>query len=200
MPRPRRRPNSYHVHTQLSGASSNVVTLENLTPAKLMLDPTERREIYDDVYAEAAKCGGVVGVAVPVPSATIGDGVPNRVLIKYRTAEDAKSCFEMMNGRDFDDRKVAASYSNEYDFSRAQQGEWVEAAPEIQRVGVLGALPGVAPPMPPPGAPPPAGMALPGPPPVAGMTQVNIPGMSGAISIPVLAPLAQNGGGAPPQY
>ncbi|KAG1672585.1 hypothetical protein FOA52_010686 [Chlamydomonas sp. UWO 241] len=176
---------------QLSGAQSNVVMLENLTNAKLMLDPAERREIYDDVYAEAAKCGGVVGVAVPVPSTAIGDDVPNRVLIKYRTAEDAKTCFEMMNGRDFDDHKVTASYSNEYDFSRAQQGEWVEAAPEIQRVNLMNAaLSGVAPPMPPPGAPPP-GMALPGPPPVAGMTQVNIPGLP-PISIPVLAPLAHN--------
>ncbi len=68
-----------------------MVMLENLAPAVNMNNPTERREIFDDVYSEAVKCGPVGGVAVPVPPADMSAEVPNRVYVKYHNVDDAKS-------------------------------------------------------------------------------------------------------------
>ncbi len=45
--------------------------------------------------------------------------------------DDAKKCKGIMDGRSFDDRTVKATFSNEYDFVRAQQGEWIQAIPQV---------------------------------------------------------------------
>ncbi len=39
--------------------------------------------------------------------------------------DDAVKCKQMMDGRQFDDRTVKATYSTEMDFSRAVAGEWI---------------------------------------------------------------------------
>ena len=165
------------------------------------------------------KCGPTAGVAVPVPTDDIPDDEPCRVYVKYHNIDDAKKCKDMMDGRDFDDRKVKASFSNEFDFMRAQQGEWITAAPAIQQVtlpsppiaaapGPGGAVPQVLP-LPPAAAPGmptvlplsaalPPGVTIPGvnAPPVLptmampGMPGVSIPGVSiPGLSMPGMPPM-----------
>jgi len=120
---------------QLSGGTSNVILLENLVTAQVIRSSDqERRELHDDVYTEAVKCGTVLGVAIPVPPADVADEEPCRIYVKYHNEGEATKCKQMMDGRMFDDNKVKANYSTEFDFSRAQQGEWIQAAPAIQQV------------------------------------------------------------------
>jgi splicing factor U2AF subunit len=121
---------------QLSGGPTNVILMVNLMPARAMLNPQDRRELFDDVFAEAVKIGPVAGVAVPVPASEedVDEDEPCRVYIKYHTISDAKKCKEAMDGRLFDERTVNASFSNEIDYNRAHLGEWIMEVPSIQFV------------------------------------------------------------------
>jgi hypothetical protein len=97
-----------------------------------------------------------------------------------------------MDGRTFDDRTVKATFSNDFDFSRAQQGEWLSAAPAMQQVSALPGpplVPGIT------GLPGIGGGLLPG------ATVTNLPGLPPGTIIPVLQPPAAAGavlGAAPP--
>lgn len=58
------------------------------------------------VYEEAVRCGKVRGVLVPLPPLDLADASPSRVYIRFELASEATKCKEMMDGREFDDRKV----------------------------------------------------------------------------------------------
>jgi len=110
---------------QVSGGPTNVVLLEGLMPASMMAIEDERRELYDDVYLEAVKCGQVAGIALPLPPPGAPDSVTCRVFVRYATQEGAAKCKAVMDGRQFDDNKIRASYVTEQDFYRAHAGEWL---------------------------------------------------------------------------
>ncbi len=114
------------------------------------------------VYEEASRCGGVQGIAVPVPPTSLPEGHSCRVYVKYATNAEATRCKEMMHGRMFDSNQVSCKHVTEVEFNRARMGEWVAeglddtgtggmglSSMAAQSGGVtipgLGAIPGLAP-------------------------------------------------------
>lgn len=82
-------------------------------------------QLYDDVYIEAVKCGGVAGLVIPVPPSDIPDTNSCRVYVRFSNQDGASKCKNAMDGRQFDENKVRASFITEQDFYRAQAGEWL---------------------------------------------------------------------------
>jgi len=110
---------------QISGGPTNVVLLENMMPALVLLDEQERLDLHDDVFAEASRCGTVSGVAVPSPPPHVTEYDTGRVYIKFTVQENAAKCKGQMEGRDFDDSKIKTSYVSDQDYWKAVNNEWV---------------------------------------------------------------------------
>ncbi|GFR47985.1 hypothetical protein Agub_g9809 [Astrephomene gubernaculifera] len=121
---------------------TNVVLLENMVSCGTIRDENERKEILEDVQQEVVKCGPVIGLAVPMPPAHVGNHEASRVYVKYSTAAEAQRCRTMMDGRKFDDNAVRATFVTEGEFLRAQAGEWV-AKPGLLMPAGVPSLPGV---------------------------------------------------------
>jgi splicing factor U2AF subunit len=82
-------------------------------------------QLYDDVYAEASRFGTVTGVAIPAPPPHAPDLTPARVYVRYTTLDASAKCKAAMDGRDFDDRKIKASYVPDEVYYRSAANEWV---------------------------------------------------------------------------
>ncbi|KAF5828487.1 hypothetical protein DUNSADRAFT_17564 [Dunaliella salina] len=109
---------------QLSGGPSNCVLIEGLANVQTMRNEDEKRELYDEVYAEASRFGSVSGLAIPTAPPHIPPDQPSPVILRYSSVPQAEKCKAAMDGRQFDDNTLKASFVAEPDFYKAYHGDW----------------------------------------------------------------------------
>lgn len=110
---------------QLANQPTKVLLLENMLPARTLLDEKERNELQEDVQEESLRYGTVQGVCVPVPPAFIGSLEGGRCYINFATPVEAARAREVFHGRTFDGNSIKASYVSEEDYQRAENNEWL---------------------------------------------------------------------------
>jgi len=101
-----------------------------MVPARELTQQTEREEFKEDVREECAKCGIIDDMVVPPPPhEAVSEDHPGRVYVKFQAEFAARAAREMLNGRVFDGRTVAASLASDVEFDRALAGEWMPPRP-----------------------------------------------------------------------
>lgn len=104
-----------------------VVILKHMfTLAELEDDPAAAMDIREDIREEAEKLGAVANV-------TLFDQEPQGVItVRFRDSRAAQACVDLMNGRHFDGRTVAASIAEggERFKKRKEKGDDAEAEEE----------------------------------------------------------------------
>jgi len=129
MPAPNTMPNMPNALMGMFGATAPATTvlyLENMVPSKDLLDAEERSDIAEDVKEECGKCGEVIAVAVPQPTAeAIQNGEPGKVYVQFKEQAGAIAAQRMLHGRTFSGNKVIGAFVDEGQFARAQAGEWM---------------------------------------------------------------------------
>ena len=104
--------------------------LDNMVPARELGKEAEREEFKEDVREECAKCGIIDDMVVPHPPRdAVVENQPGRCYVKFQAAFSARAAREMLNGRVFDGRTVAASLASDAEFDRAAAGEWLPPRP-----------------------------------------------------------------------
>ena len=119
--------------------ASNILYLENMVPAKDLLDEEERKDIAEDVKEECTKCGLVLDVAVPKPPEdAIAKGEAGKVYVRFQEQAGAIAAQRMLHNRTFSGNKVMAAFVPEDQFLQALAGEWLPApAPPAPAEGVV---------------------------------------------------------------
>ena len=79
---------------------------------------------------ECAKCGIIDAMCVPHPPRdAVAEDQPGRCYVKFQAEFSARAAREMLDGRVFDGRTVAASLASDAEFDRAMAGEWLPPRP-----------------------------------------------------------------------
>ena len=92
--------------------------------------PRSREEFKEDLREECAKCGIIDAMVVPPPPReAIDAGDPGRAYVSFQAECSARAAKDMLNGRVFDGRVVAASLASDAEFERARNGEWLPPRP-----------------------------------------------------------------------
>jgi splicing factor U2AF 65 kDa subunit len=105
--------------TSLVPQASRVLELRNVVTENELNDDDEYTEVVEDTEEEARRFGTLKKILVPRPGPENEPEVKGvgRVFLVFEKQEDAERAFAFMNGRKFEDRRVAAAYLPEEKFN-----------------------------------------------------------------------------------
>ena len=107
-------------HVVTANSATEYLCLENMVDIDALRSGRERRDLRDDVYDECGKCGKVLRVIVPEPSdEDVRRRAVSRVFVHFARLSSAEDAFDMMQGRMFGGRTVAARFIDAREFEAA---------------------------------------------------------------------------------
>ena len=92
--------------------ATKILVLLNMVTKDDLVDDEEYADLFADIKEECDKFGSLNSVTVP----RAGEKGEGKVILEYASSGDAEKAREMLEGREFGDSVVAASYLEEKDY------------------------------------------------------------------------------------